>query len=155
MDDVKRILVVSRYTNECKKAVYMGVSLARKYGAALSILHVVYNAFGIKGGILYIPHLADMEETYKTMVEDVKRDLERIIAEEKATGMEIKVVVKEGDPAEVITSTVEEEKADLLVMARHEEGRIEHLLYSKGIDELTRKMPCSILLVKAEPFPEV
>jgi len=154
MDDVKRILVVSRDTTECKKAVHMGVSLAKKYGAELSILHVFHDVFGLKGGILYIPHLTDLEQTYNTMVKEVRKDLDRIIAEEKTTGMKIKELVKDGDPAEVITRTVREEGADLMIMARHEEGRIEHLLYCKGVDELTRKMPCSILLVKVEPFPE-
>ncbi|HVN23561.1 MAG TPA: universal stress protein [Syntrophorhabdales bacterium] len=154
MDDVKRILVVSRDTTECKKAVHMGVSLAKKYGAELSVVHVFHNVFGLKGGVLYIPHLADLEQTYKNMVKEVKQDIDRIIAEEKAAGMKIKEMVKDGDPAEVIIRTIQEEKADLMIMARHEEGRIEHILYYRGIDEVTRKMPCSILLVKAEPFSE-
>jgi nucleotide-binding universal stress UspA family protein len=150
MDEIKRILVVSRYTYECKKAVHMGISVARKYGAEISILHVFSNVFGLKGGVLYIPHLADMEETYKRMVQEVKQDLDRMVAAEKASGMNIKEMVKDGNPADVITRTVQEENSDLVVMARHEEGHIEHFLYSKSIDEVTRKMPCSILLVKTE-----
>ena len=40
MEDVKRILVMSRSTKDCKKAVHYGISLAKTYGAQLSILHI-------------------------------------------------------------------------------------------------------------------
>ena len=37
MDDVKRILVVSRLTAHCGKAVHYGISLAKKYAASLAV----------------------------------------------------------------------------------------------------------------------
>ena len=153
MDDVKRILVVSRSTRDCKRAVQYGVSLARKYGTELSILHVIYNPFGLRGGVLF-SRLLDLQEEYDAMVKEVRWDIDRMIAHEKAANMGIKEIIKDGHPVDVIVEAVKEESADLVVIAQHEEGRLEHLLYSKGMDELTRKMPCSILLVKTEPFPE-
>ena len=152
MDDVKAILVVSRSTHECKRAVQYGVSLARKYGVALSILHVIYNPFGLKGGVLFT-RLLDLEEEYAAMLKEAKQDIDRMIANEKAANMQIKEMIRDGNPADVILQTPKEENADLVVMAHHEEGRIEHLFYSKGIDELIRKMPSSILLVRTEAFP--
>jgi len=38
------ILVVSRDTKYCGKAVHYGVSLSRKYGAELYVIHVVHAA---------------------------------------------------------------------------------------------------------------
>ena len=32
-------------------------------------------------------------------------------------------------------------------------GRLEDLLFNRSNDELVRKMPCSIMLVKKEPEP--
>ena len=40
-------------------------------------------------------------------------------------------------------------------MLAHEEGRVEDLFLNKSNDELVRKMPCSIMLVKKEPGPFV
>ena len=37
---------------------------------------------------------------------------------------------------------------DLVILPAHEEGRLEHFLYGRGIDSLIRRMPCSILLVR-------
>jgi nucleotide-binding universal stress UspA family protein len=43
---------------------------------------------------------------------------------------------------------VKKEKIDLLIMTAHEEGHIEHFLFGRDNEELIRKMPCSIMLVK-------
>jgi nucleotide-binding universal stress UspA family protein len=64
--------------------------------------------------------------------------------------MSIKELVRSGDPTEEILKTIAEEKIDLLVMLAHEEGHLEDLFFNRGNDELVRKMPCSILLVKQE-----
>ena len=45
MKGIKRILVVSRMTQLCQEAVHQGISLARKYGAELFVIHVVHNPF--------------------------------------------------------------------------------------------------------------
>ena len=36
-------------------------------------------------------------------------------------------------------------------MLAHKEGRLEDLFFQRSNDELVRKMPCSIMLVKKEP----
>lgn len=41
-------------------------------------------------------------------------------------------------------------KDHLLIMLAHEEGRIEHFLFGRDNEDLIRKMPCSIMLVKKE-----
>lgn len=153
MDDIKRILVVSRSTKYCRKAVHYGISLARKYGAELYMLHVIHNPFGLEGLSLAIPSLRTIEEGYKKLQEEAKRELDEIIDRERGKGMPVKVFMREGDPKEEILSVVEENKIDLLVMLAHEEWRLEHFLFSRSIEAIIRKMPCSILLVKQEPHP--
>ncbi len=148
--DVKKsmkILVICRDTKFSQKAVDCGVSLARKYAASLTVLHVVHDPFGMEGWNL--PFLA-VEDDYKKVLEEAKSDLQRMIAAEKAKGLEIRELVREGEPAREILKVIEEERIDLLVMLGHEEGRLEHFLFGRSNDDLIRKMPCSILLVKEE-----
>ena len=57
MKDVNRILVVSRSTKHCQKAVHYGVSLAQKYGAKLFVIHVMHNPFMLEGWNLAVPSL--------------------------------------------------------------------------------------------------
>ena len=150
MEDINRILVVSRDTKYCQEAVHYGVSLARKFDAELFIIHVVHNPFGLEGWNL--PTVA-LDREYQNIIKEAKADLEKIIRREKGKGLPSKELIREGEPTEEILKTVKEEKIDLLIMLSHEEWRIEHFLFGRSNEELVRKMPCSVLLVKKEPQP--
>jgi nucleotide-binding universal stress UspA family protein len=150
MEDVKRILVISRSTKDCKKAVHYGISLARTYGAQLSILHTMYDPFFLKGGSLPIPLLRALGEEYRAMVQEVKSDLDMMIQKERAEGMAIKEMVKDAEPVHEVVKIVEAENIDLLIMAAHDETRVEHIVYGRINHEIVRKLPCSVFLVKGE-----
>jgi universal stress protein A len=152
MDEVKRILVVSRSTKDCRKAIHYGVSLAQQYGAELFILHVIHDPFSLEGWNLPIPYMRSLQEEYQKAQQDAKKELDAIIASEKSRGMRIKEFVKEGDPVAEIVSVVEAEQTDLMILLAHDEGRLEHLLFGRDNEKLLRKMPCSILFVKHELF---
>jgi universal stress protein A len=152
MDDLKHILVLSRVTEDCRKAVHYGVSLAKKYGADLSILYVIHDPFSVEGWSLPIPYLRALKEEQQKMREDVKKELDKIIAAEKTRGMNIKEFIKEGAPADEVSKVVKEEEIDLMIIPAHQEGRLEHLLFSRDNEKIIRAMPCSIFLVKHELF---
>jgi len=150
MEDIKRILVVSRMTKHCRKAVHYGVSLARKYGAELYVIHVIHNPFGYEGWNLPIYSL---KEDYKRIQQEAKEDLDKLIDSEKANGMAVKELIREGEPTKEILKVIKEENIDLLIILAHEEGRLEHFLFGRSNEALIRRMPCSILMVKKEPEP--
>ncbi|APG28127.1 universal stress protein [Syntrophotalea acetylenivorans] len=150
MAKIDRILVVSRSTKSCQKTVHYGISLARQYNAELFILHVEHNPFGTKGWSLPI---FSLEEDYKKLLQEAKKDLDRIIAQEKTAGLPIREMIVTGEPTKEIVKVVEEENIDLLVLLSHEEWHLEHFLFGRTNRELVRKMPCSIFLVKKDPEP--
>jgi universal stress protein A len=152
MDDVKRILVVSRSTKQCRKAVHYGISLAREYHAKLYVVHLIHDPFGADGWNLPIPSL---KQEYEKLVQKAREDIDRIIKSEQADGLEITESVRDGKPVDEIIKLVEDEKIDLVIILAHEEGRLEHYLFGRAIEELTRKMPCSIFLVNYNPLHKV
>jgi universal stress protein A len=131
MEDVKRILVVSRDTRYDRKAVHYGFSLARQYGAKLYVMHAVNNPFSLQGWNLPIPSLV---KEYKRLLRETRKELA-------------------GDPEKEILKTVKTENIDLIIMLAHEEGHLEHFLFGRSNEEIIRKMPCSVFLVKKEPGP--
>lgn len=148
MNDLQRILVASRMTAYCREAVQYGISLARKYDAKLYFVHCTHDpleATRSSSGPLWV-----VAEDYKKLVIRNREDIDAVIAVEKEKGLKITELIEDADPVEVILETVRDEKIDLIVMAAHEEGRLEHFLYGRCTEEIIRKMPCSILLVKAE-----
>ena len=147
MEDIRKILAVSWITQYCKATIQSAVSLAAKYDAELSVIHVVDTSW-MQGWNL--PMMLHEEEHQKEM-ERIKAELNSIINREKKGGMKIKTIIKEGDPVEEILKVIEKEKIDLVVLRAHEESRIEHFLVGGSNDAIIRKMPCSIFLVKNEP----
>jgi nucleotide-binding universal stress UspA family protein len=148
MKAVERILVVSRMTQYCREAVHTGISMARKYGAELYVIHVIHNPFGYEGWNL---PMISFEEEYKKIQEKAKADLDAIIASEKSGDLQVKELVSTGEPTNEVLKVVKDENIDLLIMLAHEEGRLEHFLFGRDNEDLIRKMPCSIFLVKKEP----
>lgn len=149
MDDIKRILVVSRMTQYCRKAIQTGVSLARKYDAQLYVVHAIHNPFGLAGWNLGV--LFDVEAEYKKLLLKTRADLDEIIRSEKEQGMSVQVLLPQGDPTQEILKAVQQHAIDLLIMLAHEEGRLEHFLFGRSNEAILMKMPCSILMVKKEP----
>jgi nucleotide-binding universal stress UspA family protein len=149
MDDIKRILVVSRSTKHCRKAVHYGISLAKQHNAKLYVMHVIHDPYSLEGWNLPIPSL---EQEYKKLVKTTREEIDRIIKSERADGLEVTEQIREGKPTDEIIEAVKEEKIDLVILSAHEEGRLEHLLFGRTVEELTRKMPCSILLVNYNPW---
>ena len=149
MEDVKQVLVVSRSTTDCKKAFHYGVFFAKSCGAKLSILHIEYDLL-LQWGSFAVPRLIDFETEYRAMAKRVRKEIGELIRNEDARGMKIREIVKTGEPVDEIMKSVEKGKVDLIIMAAHDEGRIEHIIYGRFNHEVVRRLPCSVLLVKGE-----
>jgi nucleotide-binding universal stress UspA family protein len=143
MEDIRRILAVSWMTQYCQRTVHYAVSLAAKYGAELSVIHVIDTLWS-QGWNL--PTMSQEESREKEM-ERIQSELDNIIGKETKGDVKIKKIIKEGDPVEEIMKVIEEEKIDLVILRAHEEGRIERFLVGGSNDAIIRKMPCSVFLV--------
>ena len=147
MNDIKRIMAVASDIKHSRETVRYGVSLARKYGAELVVLHVEHDPFGEDGWNL--PFLS-VEEEYKALLKDAGKNLTKVVLAESTGGLPVKELIRQGEPIGVIRKMVEEEKIDLLLMPAHEESRVEHFLFGRINDAIIRRLPCSVLLVKQE-----
>jgi len=148
MDLIKHILVVSWLTKYCHKTIQFGISLARKYSAELSVIHVIDTKW-LQGWS--VPMLS-MEQEHKKEMEKNKEELHDIINIENKKGISIKEFVREGTSADVILKLIKEEDIDLLILRSYEESRLEQMLVGGNNDEIIRAMPCSIFLVKQEIY---
>jgi nucleotide-binding universal stress UspA family protein len=151
MEKIKHILVVSRLSQYCREAVGIGISLAKKYGSQISVLHLVSNPVSMEALNAPLPFPDGRHKSYASIQEEAREELDKILKEEIGAGLPIKILIKDGRPIDEIVQVVKEEGIDLLVLLAHEEGRLEHLLFGRDNDAVIRRMPCSILLVKREP----
>ncbi len=148
MADIERILVISTPTKNFQKVIHYGISLAKKYGADLYILHSLHDPFGMWDWDLLIPYERSMQEDYQKLQQKAKEDIDNIITAEKAQGLLVREFISKKDISDEILRIVEEKKIDLVVMLSHERRRLEHHLFDLDVEQVILKMPCSILLVK-------
>ncbi len=156
MEETKRIMFVNRLTSHCRDALRVGVSLSKKYGSELSVLHIVSNPVDLGGEAVNAPGLFLKGEEYKNYMsirDQAKEELDKAIKREVRNGLPIKEIVTDGEPVKEIIKTVKEEKIDLIIMLAQEEGMLEHILFGGENDKVIRILPCSVLLVKHEPKP--
>lgn len=151
MDNVRKILAVSRSSRQCIRVVRAGISLAKKYGAELYVLRVIHDPFNMAGWNLPIPSLLD---EYETIRKDAQEELDKVIHSESTKGLTVHDLVRDGKPVDEIVRTIEDEHIDFMLLLAHDEGRVEHFLFGRTNEELVRRMPCSIFLLKSEPAPD-
>ena len=155
MKKIKHILVVSRMSQYCQEAVGIGLSLAKQYGAQISVLHLVSNPVSMEALNAPLPYPDGRHKSYASVQEEAKEELDKLLKKEINAGLPINILIREGRPIDEIMQVVKDEGIDLMVLLAHEEGRLEHLLFGRDNEAIIRRMPCSIFLVKREPDPVV
>jgi nucleotide-binding universal stress UspA family protein len=144
METFNNILVVSRSTRNCVKVLRKGISLARKYGAKLHILHVIYDPFYFNDWNI---SLSAFEDELQAAMAKARRELDELIRVEKSEGLEITEQVEHGKPVDEILKVVESKNIDLIIMLAHKEGRFEHFLFGRTNEAIIRELPASLMLV--------
>lgn len=145
METFNNIMVVSRSTRQCVKVLRTGISLARKYGSKLHILHVIYDPFYFNGWNIPI---SSYDEELQTEVKKVREELDEMIAAERSEGLDITEWVEYGKPAKEIEKVVESQNIDLILMLAHQEGRVEHFLFGRTNEAVIRDLPATLMLIK-------
>ncbi len=154
MKEFKRILIVNWLSEYTRDALLTGVSLARKFGAELTVLRVISNPADLKAvNVPSIPLKGDEYRNYLSLRDQYQEELDKAIRQVIRDGFPVRELLTDREPVKEIVRTVREEKIDLIIMLAHEEGRLEHLLFGSEQDALIRRLPCSVLLVKHEPKP--
>jgi nucleotide-binding universal stress UspA family protein len=148
MITLQKILVATDFSEPSTAALAYGRELARSFGAALTVLHVVDDtmarAYGIDGGVL----LADpglqlqLEANALTQVDALISDGDR--RQLKAGG----AVVSSMTPAAAIVTYADRLNIDLIVMGTHGRGGFAHLLMGSVAERVVRMAPCPVLTVR-------
>ena len=145
---LKKILVATDFSEPSEAALAYGRELARSFGAALTVLHVVddimVRAYGIDSGVL----LAD-PDVQRQFEADALRQVDATISDEdriqlKASG----VVLMSRAPSSAIVTYAHESGIDLIVMGTHGRGGFAHLLMGSVSERVVQTAPCPVLTVR-------
>jgi len=145
MENYRNILCATDFSDHCRVAAERAVDLARRYGAKLTLLHVVEHFPVDRSNADIAPEDVDPmhyheEKARKSLSETAKRLNFPDVRQEVRFCME--------SAQREILRYVEERAIDLVVIASHGRHGITSILGSTTYG-LTHKAPCDVLAVRA------
>jgi nucleotide-binding universal stress UspA family protein len=146
MINLKRILVPTDFSDYSHSALRYGAAFADKFGAELYLLHVFQDLSVSQPEAVTVgsPIVAPLEQ----FMAAARTSLERVIRENKLTGLEVHPEVRAGMPFDEIVQFAADRDIDLIVMGTHGRGWLAHVLLGSVTEKVVRKAPCPVLTVR-------
>ena len=163
---IKKILYATDLSETAVHSFAYAVSLANMYGAGITILHVLAEIPGEE----FITNMIDSDtwNEIKTRHYSEARDqligkkrdnvaikevLQAFSEEAKADGEDQafvtdEILIKNGDPAEIIIETAKEQNCDLIVMGTHGHGAITDVLIGSTAKRVVRQSTIPVLVIR-------
>jgi nucleotide-binding universal stress UspA family protein len=140
------ILVPTDFSETAERALDYAVALAAKVGARIHVLNVIgIPSFGV-------PELGLAVTT--TMIDSLVRDnqaaLDRLAEQRRGQTTFGEVMLRTGDPRDLILQAAEEVHADLIVMGTHGRRGVSRALLGSVAEMIVRTAPCPVLTVRAK-----
>jgi nucleotide-binding universal stress UspA family protein len=139
----KKILVGTDGSETAKEAVRRAAQLARLMGSELIVLYGAKTS-PTAPDVGYGVPLPDVE-SIRSVGHEILRSA---VATTEATGdLKVRTMLREGDPAEVILDSAEEERADLIVVGNRGMRGGRRLLLGSVPNRVAHHAPCDVLIV--------
>jgi nucleotide-binding universal stress UspA family protein len=140
--DLKRIVVPTDFSEASKKAFPYAAALARKFGATITLVHVVPTHLALS-----LSQLGVMLEE-KRLIERARKELPLFCEAELDPRVQVSTMVLTGGPTYGICQTAESEAADLIVMATHGHTALQRFVVGSVTEHVLREAPCPVLVVR-------
>ncbi len=141
----RHILALTDFSAYSRRAVASAFELAEKFGAKLTLLHVVeLPPYPIEG---YVP-----PSVSATFLEDLERqatqELAQLLPAAEDAKVEVVRLVAVGTPHRKIIETAEAERVDLIVMATAGRTGFSHLVMGSIAERVVRTATCPVLTIR-------
>jgi len=140
----KKILHPTDYSESSRPALKEALTLARDHGAGLVLLHVV-DSLGPEHLTYRESVSAHQPSAYRQQLFD---ELRHILP--AGTHLHVDYVISEEDPVTAILRTQAELACDLIVLGTHGTTGVRRWFTGSVAEEVVRRAPCPVLVVKAE-----
>jgi nucleotide-binding universal stress UspA family protein len=146
-ESINRILVPVDFSAHSVKAVRYATTLANKFGARVSLLHVIEDPFvtGAWQAEAFVPNipelLNDLIKAARAQLGDMKKQL-------AAHGFLVETDVITGQPARAIVEHASTGGFDMIVMGTHGRTGLSHALMGSVAERVVQKAPCAVLTVR-------
>jgi len=142
-----RILVPVDFSEFTDDIISYATEIAQKFGSAIHLVHVIPNMGYFAP---YESYLAaeNMVTVQKGVGVEVRQNLEEVAA--RISGIPVTRAVLTGVSFVEIVEYVKSENIDLVVMATHGRGGLEHIIIGSVAEKVVRRSPCPVLTIRPE-----
>jgi universal stress protein A len=144
--EIRHILAPTDFSDHSKQALAYALGLAKRFGARLSMLHVVeippYPVEGYAPPALAATFLDDLER-------QAREEMAQLLPEAAAEKVAVERLVTVGNPYRKILEVAEAEGVDLLVMATTGRTGISRLVMGSVAERVVRHAVCPVLTIRA------
>ena len=154
-----RILVPTNLGEPSKTAIKYGVAFARQFNARLFLVHVL--------GVKELDAALETERVMATLLPDeatapaaeldltqvahnaAREDLAKLLSpeEERETRAEYLLRGAPNGAGDAIVACAQELAVELVVMGKHRQGFVDHLVAGSVAEKVIRRAPCPVLVV--------
>lgn len=146
--NLKNVLFATDFSPCSNAALPYAVSFARRAGAELHVVHVLPTG----ADLVFMP-----PEAWPQAVEEEKKWVEERSAElrEQLRGVPYDVITLKGKVSTTLSSIIDENKIDFLVLGTHGRTGLRKLFQGSVAEEIFRRCPCAVLTIGPKVCPEV
>jgi universal stress protein A len=144
MITIKSILCPVDFSEASLNAVRYACEFAKAMNAKVYLLNVVEPR----------PMVADMSMNYIPLEEDLEKaateDIDVMKSDIVKKGIAALSDIRIGQPADIILTLAADPEINLVIMGSHGKTGLSRLLMGSVAEEVVRKSPCPVLIVKAQ-----
>lgn len=138
---IQKILMPVDFSTRCLRMTGYARVVAEKYGAELTLLHVVNPLYAFPATAISGPAMVPIPNS---RIAEREKQLEDFAAAE-LRGLPVRRLVYEGDPESQIAGFVSSEGVDMLVTATHGYGVLRRFLIGSTIAKVLHDVACPVL----------
>lgn len=145
MGEIKKILFATDFSENSEHAFSYALSLAKKFGAKIDVLHVIHELADMTG--FYVPHISF--DVMEKEMEDAAQENMRRFADEHIKGMaDYEIHTRRGKPFVEIIKAAGDFDSDIIIMGTHGKSGIDHVLFGSTAEKVVRKSPIPVLTIR-------
>jgi nucleotide-binding universal stress UspA family protein len=141
---IRSIVIPVDFNQHADEALMCGLAWAARWNAAVHVLHV-YSPPWVRDAGYVPPPAALVADVVHRLEEKLTADVSR----RHAGQLDVRTVVRTGEPAEEILRYAEETGADLMIVGTHGRELIGRLLLGSVAEAMLRRAPCPVLTLHA------
>lgn len=142
----KKILCPVDFSEYSDYAMRYAAFLAVKFGAKLTLLHVVAPVMVPLPGEALVPPMRQID--LADIADACKERLIKAAGDFSSAGLEVDYQVTNGVPFLEILRVAGEQSVDMIIMGTHGRSGLAHIMIGSVAERVVRKAPCPVLTVK-------